>query len=283
LIVWQVISAVLFTGLVFVLTATYQQNITPAIFLWAFTIAGIWQTLTLGQIYVLLLLFIMLGWVFTQRKQYILGGISIGIVVAVKPNFIIWPILLLVSGYAVPFLVSVLSSLVISLIPAWFYGIQIYQQWLEASTPRIGTLILPGNSSFLGLAARLDYIPAGIAISIILICALLFLLGQKSPLRTEHLENVSALGIITSILVSPVSWAGYTIFLLPIFFSLKKWTPPVIISAVILSFPFAFVLKLWQTSYLNFVIFGWFYGWGVLLLLAAVVKNTMITRSIQTN
>jgi hypothetical protein len=204
-------------------------------------------------------------------------------VVAIKPNFIIWPIFLLVSGYAVPFIASVVSSLLISVIPVLFYGIQIYEQWLEASTLQIGTLILPGNSSLLGLAARLNSIPAGIVISIILVCALLFLLRQKSPLGPEQVEQISALGIITSILVSPISWAGYTILILPIFFSLRKWTYPVLISAAILSFPFAFVLKLWQTSYLNFVIFGWLYGWGILLLLAAVVKNTIITRSIQTN
>src|SRR5688500_7700475 len=99
----------------------------------------------------------------------------------------------------------------------------------------------------------------------------------------EHSEHVSALGIIASILASPISWVGYTIFLLPIFFSLKKWTYPVMISAVILSIPFGFILKLWQTSFLNFVIFGWFYGWAIFSLLVAVVKNTIMTRSIQTN
>ena len=280
---WQAVSAILFTGLIFVLTAVYKQNMTPAIFIWAFTLAGFWQTLTLGQIYVFLLLCIVLGWIFIQRKKYILAGIAIGLVVAIKPNFIIWPIFLLVSGYYVTFLVSALSSLLISLIPVLFYGIQIYKQWLEASALRIETLILPGNSSILGLTARFHEITAGIVISIILVCTLLYLSKQKTSMSIEYSEHISALGIIASILASPISWAGYTIFLLPIFFSLKKWTYPVMISAAILSIPFGFILKLWQTSFLNFVIFGWFYGWGILLLLGAVVKNTMMTSSIQTN
>ena len=75
------------------------------------------------------------------------------------------------------------------------------------------------------------------------------------------------------LLASPISWTGYTIFLLPIFFSLKKWTVPAIISAAILSIPFAIVLQLFQTSFVNFVIFGWLYGWGILLLLGDVVEK----------
>ena len=281
--IWQAGSAILYTGLIFVLAAVNKRNITPAIFIWSFTLVGFWQTLTLGQIYVFLLLFIILGWVSINRKKYILAGAAIGLVVAIKPNFIIWPIFLLVSGYYITFLASVLISLLISLIPVLFHGIQIYKQWLEASALHIETLVLPGNSSILGLTARIHQITAGIVISIFLVCTLLYFSKQKTSGRMEYSEHVSALGIIASILASPISWAGYTIFLLPIFFSLKKWTYPVMMSAAILSIPFGFILKLWQTSFLNFVIFGWFYGWGILFLLGAVVKNTIMTSSIQTN
>jgi len=281
--IWQVASAVLFTGLMFFLTAVYRKNTTTTKFIWAFTIAGFWQTLILGQIYIFLLLFIVLGWVFIQRKRYILGGIAIGLVVALKPNFIIWPIFLLVSGYSVTFLASALISLLISLIPLLSYGIKIYQQWLEASSLRREALILPGNSSIVGLTARLNDLTVGIVIDVILVCALLYLSKQRKSTKMGHSEYVSALGIIAAILASPISWAGYTIFLLPILFSMKKWNYLVIISAAILSFPFIILLTLWQTSYPNFVIFGWFYGWGILSLLAGVVKNTIMTSNIQTN
>ena len=281
--IWQVASAVLFTGLMFFLTAVYRKNTTTTKFIWAFTIAGFWQTLILGQIYIFLLLFIVLGWVFIQRKRYILGGIAIGLVVALKPNFIIWPIFLLVSGYSVTFLASALISLLISLIPLLSYGIKIYQQWLEASSLRREALILPGNSSIVGLTARLNDLTVGIVIDVILVCALLYLSKQRKSTKMGHSEYVSALGIIAAILASPISWAGYTIFLLPILFSMKKWNYLVIISAAILSFPFIILLTLWQTSFPNFVIFGWFYGWGILSLLAGVVKNTIMTSNIQTN
>lgn len=280
---WQAISAILFTVLIFALTAVYQKNITPAVFIWAFTLAGFWQTLTLGQIYVFLLLFVVLGWISIRKNRYILAGLAIGVVVAVKPNFILWPIFLLVSGYYVIFLVSVISSLLISLIPVLFYGVRVYEQWLQASSLRIETLILPGNSSILGLTARFNEITAGIIISIILVCTLLYLSKRNTSTGIESAEHISALGIIASILASPISWVGYTMFLLPIFCSMKKWNYPVIVSAVILSIPFGFIPKLWQTSFLNFVIFGWFYGWGILSLLGAVIKNIMMTSRIQRN
>jgi hypothetical protein len=280
---WQLGSAILYTMLIFVLAAFYKQNTTPSVFLWAFTLAGFWQTLTLGQIYVLLLLFIILGWIFLQRKWYILSGLAIGVVLAVKPNFLLWPIFLLVTGYFTTFLTSIASGLLISSIPLFFYGIEIYQQWWQASAPQIATLILPGNSSILGLTARFHDVTAGLVISLMMICVLFYLTRSKSMAGNVSSEQVSGLGILASILASPISWVGYTIFLLPIFFCLKKWSLPILLSAAILSFPFGVILKLWQTSLLNFIIFGWFYGWGTLLFLGALVKNTMMTTSIQTN
>jgi len=172
---------------------------------------------------------------------------------------------------------SILSSLIVSLIPALFYGTRIYAQWLEASALHPETVIMPGNNSILGLTARFGSIPAGIIISLILVLILLILSKQKSSDSMEKPEYVSALGIIASLLASPISWTGYTILLLPIFFSLKKWTVPAMVSAAILTVPFQLVLQFFQTSFVSFVIFGWFYGWGILSLLAALVKNSMMT------
>jgi alpha-1,2-mannosyltransferase len=277
LIIWQVTSAILYAGIVFLLATTYKQNISPAIFLWSFTLAGFWHTLVLGQIYILLLLFTVLGWIFLQKGNYVPAGIAIGLVVAIKPNFILWPIFLLFSGYYLTFFMSILSSLVVSLIPVLFYGTKIYAQWLEASALHPETVIMPGNNSILGLTTRFGSIPAGIVISIIVILILLIWSKRKSSDSMEKPEYVSALGIIASLLASPISWTGYTILLLPIFFSLKKWTVLAMISAAILTVPFQLVLQFFQTSFVSFVIFGWFYGWGILFLLGALVKNSMMT------
>ena len=282
LIIWQVMSAILYAATVFALARQYQQNITPAKFIWAFTLAGFWHTIVLGQIYIVLLLFTALGWIFLQKRQYLAAGIAIGLVAAIKPNFIIWPLFLLVSGYYVTFLAAAVSSLFVSLVPLLFYGTQIYTQWLEASAIHPETIIMPGNNSILGLTTRFGNIPLGIIVSVVVIVTLLILSKMKTT-SIEHPEYVSAIGIIASLLASPISWTGYTILLLPIYFSMKKWTLPVIISAAILAIPFQIVLQLFQNSFVNFVFWGWLYGWGLIILLGGVVRNTMMTSSIQTS
>jgi hypothetical protein len=283
LVLWQAVSAILYVGILLTLARQYEQHITPVKLVWAFTLAGFWHTLVLGQIYILLLLFTALGWIFLKKEKYVAAGLAIGLLTAIKPNFMIWAIFLLVSGYYITFLAAAVSSLVISLIPIIFYGTKIYTQWLEASALHPETIIMPGNNSILGLTTRFSSLSIGLTVSVIVVIALLILTRFKTTTSLERTEYASALGIIASLLASPISWTGYTILLLPIFFSLKKWRLPVIISAAILAIPFQIVLQLFQTSFANFVIWGWLYGWGLILLLGDVVRNTMMTSSIQTN
>ena len=283
LIIWQIVSVILYAGAMIMLGWQYKQNITPTKIIWAFTLAGFWHTIVLGQIYSFLLLLTALGWILLQKRKYALAGVAIGLVVAVKPNFVIWPIFLLASGYYVTFLTATLCALIVSAIPIIFYGTKIYSQWLEASSLHLETLMMPGNNSIVGLTSRFQNMDIGIILSVIAVAALLIFSKLENSKNMGSSDQSSALGILASLLASPISWTGYTILLLPIFFSLKKWTLPVTISAAVLSIPFAIVLQLFQTSFVNFVLFGWLYGWGILLLLGDVVRNTMMTRSIQTN
>ena len=283
LIVWQITSAALYTGVVIFLAFYYRKNMTPVKFLWAIALAGFWHTVVLGQIYILLLVFTVLGWIFLERGKYVLAGIAIGIVIAWKPNFLIWSLFLIVGGYYAAALISIITSLVISLLPVFMYGLNIYNQWLDASALSIRTLTMPGNNSVLGLTARFESITLGLFVSAIVILALLILARRKSPEEMTKAEYISGLGIIASLLASPIAWTGYTILLLPIFFSLRKWTLPVAISAVLLAIPFQIVLQFFQTSFVAYVLFGWLYGWAILSLLGSVVRNTIITSSIQTS
>lgn len=282
LIIWQATSAVLYMGIIALLAITYRENVRPLLLIWAFSLAGFWHTLVLGQVYILLLLFTALGWIFLQKGQYISAGIAIGLVVAIKPNFILWPVFLLFSGYYITFCLSILSSLIVSLIPVLFYGTKIYAQWLEASALHPETIIMPGNNSILGLTTRFSDILIGVVISVILILILLIFSKLKNTGNMQKPEYTSALGIIASLLASPISWTGYTILLLPIFFSFKKRTFPVIASAIILMIPFQLVLQFFQTSFVNFILFGWLYGWGILLILGTILKNTATVTRVQT-
>ena len=283
LFVWQVTSAVLYALAIILLASAYRNHLTPTLLFWAFTLAGFWHTLTLGQVYILLFFLTAAGWVLLQKEKYIFAGIIIGLVVAIKPNFGLWVVFLLVAGYYKTSIASAITFLTVSVIPAIPYGTKIYSQWLAASSTPRETLIMPGNNSILGLTARFGDFWVGVALSILLVFVLLALTKKLATKSMEKFEWVSALGLIASLLASPISWTGYTILLLPIFFSLRQWTFPIKLSAAILSIPFGFVLQNFQTSLLNFVLFGWLYGWAILLLLFVVVTKTIRTRSIQTN
>lgn len=267
---WRLFSAVFYCASILLVANFYRNNLSPVKFIWAFMLAGFWQTLELGQIYTVLLFFTALGWVFLQEKKYVMAGVAIGLVVAIKPNFLLWPLFLLFSGYTTTFLSSLLTGLLVSLIPIFFHGVGIYIQWMEASTLQQATLIMPGNNSILGLLARFNSLSIGVVISVLAVIGLLALSRLGSSKTMEQLEYVSSLGIIASLLASPIAWTGYTILLLPIYFSLPRWNPAVIVSAVILTIPFQIVLQFFQTSHFNFVVFGWLYGWALLSLLAGL-------------
>jgi hypothetical protein len=143
-------------------------------------------------------------------------------------------------------------------------GFGIYRQWLEATaifTPNL--LLFPGNNSFQGLTARLGSAEAGIVISILFAVFVVIYVYKTKPAT----EKVNAFGIISSLLISPIAWTGYTLLTLPIFFERKQWDWPLWFAAGIFSVPFIVPLALFLSNFPNFVIFGWFYGWGLLILL----------------
>ncbi len=283
IVVWQIVAATFYLSSVFLLGAGYRHNVSLLLLLWSFSLAGFWHTLGLGQVYTFLLLLTSIGWVLHRSGKVILAGISIGLVVAIKPNFAVWLLFLWVWGYRHTVVASSITFLVVSMLPLMTYGVEIYRQWLEASQPAMETLIMPGNNSMVGLTARFGSAEVGIVISLLLVAGLLLLVRSRKAQEKKSFEEASALGIIASLLASPISWTGYTIMLLPIFFSLKEWSPRSLASAAVLTIPFGFVLRLFQASHFGFVVFGWLYGWAILLLLWELVRNIMITRSIQTN
>lgn len=231
---------------------------------WMFGLAGFWHTIELGQIYTFLLLLAVGVFTFTKNNNLISAGILLGFLVAIKPNFIFWAIALFAAGYATTFITAGITAFVLSLIPIYTYGIKIYEQWLEASrlfTPNL--LIFPGNNSLQGLTARFNTIEAGIILSgVLAVITLIIIRKQKPPIQITN-----TLSVITSLLISPIAWTGYTILLLPYFMGLKKWETFHCIAACIFLVPFYIILTYFEASFFNFVFLGWFYGWGMVVLL----------------
>lgn len=234
-------------------------------FIWMLTLAGFWHCVQLGQIYIIMLLFAIMAWKYLNSGREILGGLMLGLLIAIKPNFVLWAVTLLISTNWRPFVVAGIVSLGISAFPILMYGPEIYYQWLEASSRFVpDLLIFPGNSSFQGLMARFNRPEMGITFSVLLSAGMLVFVFFNKP----KLPNIHSIGIITSLLISPIAWTGYTLLTIPIFLEKKEWDVPYWISALIFSTPFFIILALFQNSFFNFIFWGWFYGWGLVILLA---------------
>jgi hypothetical protein len=268
--IWRIVTIALFVAAVFTLHYTYPINGFKAILrlAWAFSLAGLWHTIQLGQIYTLALLLTVMTWVLLKQNRPILSGIFLGILIAIKPNFILWAILLFVTGNWRIFLSAGLCAASISAIPLATNGFGIYRQWLEATsifTPNL--LLFPGNNSFQGLTARFGSSEAGVILSIFFTVLIIFYVYKTKPVT----EKVNALAIVASLFISPIAWTGYTLLTLPIFFERKQWGWPLWLTAGIFSVSFVFPLMLFTLSFFNFIVFGWFYGWGLLCLLGWII------------
>lgn len=264
--IWRVLTILFYLYSIYLLIQHYgsEKSVLIRNIVWALTLAGFWHTIQLGQIYTFLLLIIVGIFVYTEKGNHILAGILLGLLIAIKPNFIFWAIALSMAGQWTIFVTSGITATIVSLIPVYFYGFKIYQQWLEASslfTPDL--LIFPANNSLQGLTARFNSPQAGVFISLGLSMMALLVIYKRKP----AIFNIHTLSIIISLLISPIAWTGYTILTLPIFFKPREWNFNLRFAACVLIIPFFLVLALFEVNFFNFIIFGWLYGWALLFLL----------------
>lgn len=267
---WRITTVFVYGLGIFILTKAYPKFTTPTRILWALCLAGIWNTIALGQIYAPIFILAIGVWIFMEKGYSKLGGIILGTIIAIKPNFVFWLLLLGIAGQITTILSAAVTVLALSLLPIAFFGPQIYQQWLTALSnyPSIG-LLIAGNSSLQSLTARFGSSISGIVMSVFLVGVSLYFAYRNKNSPTK----INTLGIVGSLLISPFSWSGYTILTLPILFSKARWNWRHKLTAVILAFPYIVILYLFQRSLFNAVLFGWLYGWGLLLILVELFIN----------
>lgn len=234
--------------------------------LWAFALAGFWDSLVLGQIYLPLVLAATAAWVLLERDRVWSAGLVIGLIVAVKPNFAVWPVLLLVAGHYRPVLTAMVSAALLAGFAALLYGPQVYGQWLDLVLHDTNRAIFLTNASLSGLAQRMGVPALGTAASL----GLLMGLAWWAWRRRLPLLQVSALGLVGAVLASPIAWVHYTLFLLPIFFALPA-TPLLVASAALLVVPVPLVLRLLEAPWWLQASLGSVYGWAVVLCLLALL------------
>ena len=261
---WWAVTAVAYAALVSLLVRRYRPEapLVPALAAWA--AAGFWDTLVLGQIYVPLALAAAGAWLLLERGRLLAAGLLIGVVVAVKPNFLVWPGLLLLAGYPRVAFAAAGCAAVLSLAPAALYGPGVYRLWLDVLSQDAQRGVFLTNTSLPGLFLRFGYGTAGLAASLVLLAGLAFWARRyrPDPLRA------SALGLLGALLASPLAWIHYTLLLLPLFFR-PPLTPALAVAACLLVIPVPVLLDRfmsapgWQQATIGSV-----YAWALLLLMA---------------
>jgi hypothetical protein len=213
--IWWTISVVCYGATVLLLLRRYAQRDRLTLFLWAFALAGFWDTLVLGQIYLPLVLAGTAAWLCLERGEGAWAGILIGLVVAMKPNFLVWPVLLFLSGHRLPALAAAATAAAISAVPLVALGPEVYWQWFELIASDRDRAAFLTNASLAGLTARIGTPTVGLALGLALLAAAAVWALRRRP----SAARVSAIALVLSLLASPIAWIHYTLFLLPMMFA----------------------------------------------------------------
>ncbi|HYD31888.1 MAG TPA: glycosyltransferase family 87 protein [Azospirillaceae bacterium] len=263
---WWVSSVFAYGLTLWLLVRRYGGKVTV---LWALALAGFWDTLVLGQIYVPLVLAAVGGWLLIEDDRPVLGGLLIGVVIAVKPNFLVWPGLLFLAGHLRPALAAGAAAAVLSVLPLLRYGTEIYTQWLALIASDADRAVFLTNASLSGLAQRLGSADLGKALSLVLLGLLALWAWRRRPSALR----ASALGLVGALLASPLAWVHYTLFLLPVFFSVRPWSWPLRLSAALLTVPVPMVLTFLNAPWWLQASVGSVYGWAVVLCLIGLLPD----------
>jgi hypothetical protein len=267
-LVWRWISVALYLATLMLLFNRFRQHQSLPVVLWAFSLAGFWDTLFLGQIYLPLVFAAVAAWLLLERGRDLPAGILIGLVVAMKPNFLVWPVLLFLAGYRRPAVAAGVTGALVSLIPLAVYGPEVYRQWFELIAADRDRALFLTNASFAGLAARMGVPLLGTALSLALLGTLALWAFVKSPDR----QRVSALALLASLLASPLGWIQYTLFLLPVL--LSHWSRPSIkVVGLLLIVPVPFIIDRLGAPSLTQITTGSVYGWALVLCLAILLAD----------
>jgi hypothetical protein len=268
--IWYGVSFALYAVTVALLLIRYPEVPRLVLAVWAFALAGFWDTLLLGQIYVPLVLAGVGAWLLLDKGATIWAGVLIGVVVAIKPNFAVWPVLLFLSGTFRPAVVSFLTVAIVSLIPALVLGPEVYRQWLALLASDAERAFFLTNASLTGLAARVGVPALGWMLSLLLLAGT----AVWAVSRRRPWAEVSAMALVVALLASPIAWVHYTLFLLPVFFS--KWRlEGVRLVAALLIVPVPFVISQFGKSAWTQFTIGSVYNWALVLLLFVLLSDEL--------
>lgn len=171
-------------------------------------------TLVLGQIYPVLLVGLVAGWLAERRGHPVLAAVLFGITVALKPSLA--PVLLLFAAQRrwVSLRAGVASAVVASLVGVAICGPTSGLAWLRIafSSPVPDTV---DNASLPGLAVRLGVPPVlGLVAGLVVLGGTLVVLGRQRD-RVDPAGTAVWAVLAAGLLLSPIAWHNYLMLLWP--------------------------------------------------------------------
>ena len=265
--VWTSISAGLFLASIFLVLTMYPAKRLRIRILWILAMGAVWYSFQFGQIYMILLFFASLAWWALRKQNWLVAGISIGVICAIKPNFLVWPGLLIAGKSKKIGFTAFATTGLLSAVPLLLQGPVIYREWLAAVRGFNG-YELPGNASLLAIFSRAGIPQLGFAITILMLAAVTLWICFTKP---ETMYN-SEIGIFASLLAGPISWLGYTILLIPVVYG-KSMNTLTRIGCVLLCIPMWKSIANAGTSQLMYILFWAPNMYAISLLAFSAVRS----------
>jgi len=257
---WTLISAASFAAAILLIRRSVA-NLRSVQLAWLCLCSAVFDTVGAGQIYFVLLLLATVGLIGIEQRKDIKAAIGMGLLVAIKPTFVFWPIFVAASGRWKPAAKSLVVTAVVWA-AAWVtYGSRVYASWFRALRAD-NHWIEATDIALPAWFARMGLPHAGMALAAVLGAGLILLVCRFRP----SAPVASGLGLITGIVCAPLAWAAYAILAAPAFLA-TSWGRLAKAAAVCLAVPGILVAVVIRNGTVAMYVAGVVYTAGVCLML----------------
>ena len=208
-ILWTIVSALLFAA-----TAATILWLTPTMSeasILCLTLGmPIIVCIGIGQLYALLFVLGALAWFAIKRNNQIVAALAMGLLIAIRPIFVVWPVFLFLADARKLALRAAVVAALASAAPLALYGYTIVPRYLAALHGDMHYLN-PDDISLPAVAARLGIPTVGAVASVLLLAALLLYVWRTRP----DASITTGIAVSAALLCSPLAWVHYTLVLFP--------------------------------------------------------------------
>jgi hypothetical protein len=197
--------------LLFVLSGGILLTLHPAMqkrqALWLLLSMPVISTLGLGQIYSLLLLLGIGIWASLRRGNITLAALCLGWLIAIRPLFLVWPVLLLFRRDRRLAWYSLTIAAALTLLPLIIYGPGMYLQWFHALGHDPHFIFLT-DIALPAVGQRFGFPYVGWAMAVITGAVCIFAAARRHT-------PVHMLSILCACLCAPLAWTHYLLVAYP--------------------------------------------------------------------